>query len=312
MCIRDREREEIGCLYNRDKEAAYEKGFQIGTSKLYNIYKKIKTLFFDKDQKIVIFCWRGGMRSKSIVVNLNMMGINVYQLKGGYKSYRKYILDQLNCINNRNNYKYYVLHGNTGVGKTNLLKELERIGEPVLDLEGMANNRGSIFGGLGLGKPMNQKMFDALLFEKFRNNRKDYFFIEAESKRIGNIILPDFLVSSIENGFHILVNADINERIKNIMDEYLPISNKTKTEIIELMIHNKFIEKRKGLKWIESLITYLKENNYREFIKKLLEEYYDPLYAFSEKKYEPYEYIIENDNLNLSLLKLKSIVTNQS
>ena len=95
-----------------------------------------------------------------------------------------------------------------------MLKELERIGEPVLDLEGMANNRGSIFGGLGLGKPMNQKMFDALLFEKFRNNRKDYFFIEAESKRIGNIILPDFLVSSIENGFHILVNVDINERIK--------------------------------------------------------------------------------------------------
>ena len=113
----DEDREEIGCLYNRDKEAAYEKGFQIGTSKLYNIYKKIKTLFFDKDQKIVIFCWRGGMRSKSIVVNLNMMGINVYQLKGGYKSYRKYILDQLNCINNRNNYKYYVLHGNTGVEK---------------------------------------------------------------------------------------------------------------------------------------------------------------------------------------------------
>jgi len=299
----DEERKEIGISYHQNKNEAYEKGFLIGTSKLFDIYKYIKSLNISDDYSIIIFCWRGGMRSKSIAINLSMMGINAFQLAGGYKAYRKSVLIGLNTF--KNYFKYINIHGNTGVGKTILLKELEKKGQPILDLEGLANNRGSMFGGIGLGNSINQKMFDSYLLDKMRYNKKKYFFVESESRRIGNIILPDFLLESMEKGKHILIQANIEQRIKNIMEDYLPIDNKD--NIVELISSNKFFKKRKGIKWVLDL---LEKDDYYNFIKKLLIDYYDPLYYYSEKKYNPYDLIINNKNFQKSIDKLISIIYN--
>ena len=202
----DEERKNIGITYKEDKGKAYEKGLTIGANKLSDIYKYIKSIDNIDRHKIVVFCSRGGMRSKSVALNLNLLNIKAFQLIGGYKAYRKYVLENLEEKNK--SIKYITLHGNTGVGKTALLKELERLNQPILNLEELAKNRGSIFGNLGIEKPRSQKMFDSLLFEKLRLNKKRYIFTESESKRIGNIILPDFLMKSMEEGTHVLVKAD--------------------------------------------------------------------------------------------------------
>ena len=102
-----------------------------------------------------MFCARGGLRSSCIVSLFEPLGVNVLKLKGGYKSYRHYIAEQLPNVNSTVN--YIVLHGNTGVGKTHILSGLRDQGFDVLDLEACANNRGSILGSVGLGKPRSQK-----------------------------------------------------------------------------------------------------------------------------------------------------------
>lgn len=298
----DQERKEIGTLYHQDKDLAYEQGLKIGSSKLFSIYKYIKSLAIPKSCKVVVFCWRGGMRSKSIAMNLDMMGINAFQLKGGYKAYRRFILDYLETF--QKSFQFYVLHGNTGVGKTNILKDLEEKGEPVLDLEGLANNRGSMFGAVGLGAPINQKMFDSLLFNKLKKNNKDYFFIESESRRVGSILLPEFLISDMEKGIHILVKADIQQRVKNIKKDYLPI--KDKEEVISLINNNKFFEKKRGKQWVQNLLSLLSIDDYDNFIKTLFVDYYDPLYRHSEKKYNPYDFVICNDNIQSCTDKILS------
>lgn len=300
----DKEREDIGITYRKDINSAYEKGFRIASTKLFNIYQRIKFLKKNDDTTIVVFCWRGGMRSKSIVCNLNMMGIPTLQLIGGYKAYRKYVIEGLKTFENF--FDYVTIHGNTGVGKTILLKNLEKKGQPILNLEGLANNRGSMFGSIGLGDPMNQKMFDSLLFEEMRTNNKNYFLIESESKRIGNIIVPDFLMTAMKNGKHILIEATIEQRIENIINEYLPINNKNK--IIELIANNKYFKKQKGIQWVESLLGLLEKDDYYNFVKILLLDYYDPLYYYSEKKYIPYDAIINNIDSKTSTDKLISIV----
>lgn len=289
----DEERKEIGILYHSDKKQAYEKGLRIGTSKLYSIYKSILSFLMskDKDTKVIVFCWRGGMRSKSITLNLDMMGIPAFQLKGGYKTYRRFVLEQLEAF--QNSFHFYTIHGNTGVGKTQILKSLKGKGEPVLDLEELANNRGSMFGNVGLGISMNQKMFDSLLYDELRKNNKNYFFVESESRRIGNISLPEFLISDMEKGSHILIKANLKERIDNLKEDYLPIENKD--EIIRLIYNNPFFEKKKGKRWIENLLFLLSKDDYTQFIETLLTDYYDPLYLHSEKKYEPYDYVLYND-----------------
>ncbi len=303
----DQERKDIGITYKANKEIAYEKGLLIGSNKLSDIYKYIKSLDNRNKCKVIVFCSRGGMRSKSIVVNLNLLNINTFQLVGGYKAYRKYILQNLEKLNR--SLKYITLHGNTGVGKTDLLMELERQGQPVLNLEELANNRGSIFGSLGLDKPISQKMFDSLLFEKLRLNRKGYFFTESESKRIGNIILPDFLMKSMEAGSHVLVKAHIEERINNLLKDYIAYVDNNK--VYKIISNNKYFIKRKGSKWVESLTAYLEEGDYHNFVRTLLVDYYDQLYYYSERKYDPYKYIINNEgNFDKSIDKLISITYN--
>ncbi|MCR1898092.1 tRNA 2-selenouridine(34) synthase MnmH [Irregularibacter muris] len=308
----NKEREELGTLYHTDKELAYEKGFKIGCSKLYDIYEQVKALIEFKEQKVIIFCWRGGMRSKSIATNLSITGLNVFQLKGGYKAYRRFILQNLDKFKDK--FYYYNLHGHTGVGKTILLNALKEKGEPVLDLEELAKNRGSIFGSMGLGKPQSQKMFDSLLFNELSNNTKDYFFIESESKRIGNIMLPDFLVDSMNKGEHILIKSSIEKRIQNIKKEYLPLENKD--NITSLILHNKFIIKKMGKDWVNQLLQSLYNEDYDYFIKMLLVDYYDPLYSFSEEKYQPYISTIYMDDFqkvaNLLREKINNIDRNSN
>ncbi len=194
----DEERAAIGTIYkNENPEKARELGLEIVSPKLPGLVKAVKEA--SKSGTPVLFCWRGGSRSESLCSILRLMKMSGYRLEGGYKAYRQFILEELA------NYdfppKLLVLHGFTGGGKTEILHRLAKLGHPVLDLEGLAGHRGSAFGSIGIEDVRGQKQFDALLYNRLEELKdQPYVLMEAESKRIGRVNMPDYLFEQKNNG----------------------------------------------------------------------------------------------------------------
>ena len=187
-----------------------------------------------------------------------------------------------------------VIHGNTGVGKTHLLEMLKDKGFPSVDLEAMANSRGSIFGTVGLGEPRYQKDFEALLFERLKNIDKDYIIVESESPRVGRIYLPAALVDKMKSGVHILVKCSMQQRIRRIVDEYINIQGDKVLEEIRTSINR--LRGELGKKKTDMLLALLEAKDYDGVVKFLLEEHYDPKYYHSEKKYN-YRLRLDSENI---------------
>lgn len=295
----DDERDEIGYVYKHvDKKEAKLLGLKYASYKLVDIYLEIKK-YIDKNKKIALFCYRGGMRSSSIANILSIMGMRVFLINGGYKSYRNYVLTTLEkVIGNKN---FIVLHGYTGVGKTILLNMLEDNREPVINLEKLANNSGSVFGNIPLEqKTTNQKEFESKLLYILKKIDKKYIFIESESRRIGKIILPEILMQKINEGKHLLLKSSIESRIRNILLEYVK-DNCNNNKLISSV---KMLNKRLGNKIIDDLVEKIKDKDYEKVIEYLMLNYYDPLYEYSIKKIKKYDKIIEYYDLSYAMNKL--------
>ncbi|WP_099156617.1 tRNA 2-selenouridine(34) synthase MnmH [Virgibacillus ndiopensis] len=269
------ERAEVGTVYKQvGPEAAKKRGLAIFSAKLPAFIAAFKQI----ETPITVFCWRGGMRSKTAATVLDLMSIDAYRLSGGIRSYRQWVVRFLESQEFKPN--LIVLNGYTGSGKTAILKLLEQKGYPTINLEGMANHRGSIFGQIGL-EPSNQKKFDALLVEQLlRHKHEPYVFIEGESKRIGKVLLPDFLCDKKEEGTQLFINLPIEERVRNILDDYQPWN------FPEKFIHAfQFIKKRIHTPIAKMIDDDLKKENYFHAVKLLLEHYYDPRYQHTANQY---------------------------
>lgn len=290
----DAERAEIGTIYCHDSpDNAKMRGLSLVAPKLPAMVAKIKRLT-ESRRPVVVYCWRGGMRSKSITSVLELMDIEAYQLEGGYKAFRHYVLDRLSSFP----FKpiVYVLCGSTGVGKTAVLRKLQARGLPVLDLERLANHRGSIFGPIGLGRPQTSKNFDALLLQELeRLNQSDYLLVECESKRIGNSYLPDFLLQAIKKGPKILLYTDIETRVGRLLEEYLPASGRDLTPFHEAIAG---LQHKLGKKKVAALQRQLAEGQCHDVVKELLTAYYDPLYKY--ERIDPSAYILMVDATDLN------------
>lgn len=289
----DEERKIIGTVYvNESVDKAKKLGVEAVSKKLPHIYESITELEKDK-KKLVFFCARGGMRSSSLCSLLNSLGTEAYKLSGGYKSYRKYINESLEEANE--GITYIVLHGKTGVGKTELLNCLKKKGLDVLDLEEAANHRGSLLGSVGLGKGRSQKMFESLVYESLKNRKSDYVFVEAESKRIGNVIIPDYIHRSMREGKHILVEADLDFRADLLVREYTGVENHKEDILSALEALSKYISEINISRYREMVLN----NDYHEVAKELMVKYYDPMYGHEEKKYD-YDFKIHVENIESS------------
>jgi len=305
----DEERHFIGKKYKENKLDAKKLGIKFASKKLENIYERIIELK-NQYQNIVIFCWRGGMRSSSIcnlLSGLNIKGI--YQLKGGYKSYRKLVN---NFIENEiDKFDFIVLHGLTGVGKTYILKELRKNKIPILDFEGMAKNAGSVFGGLLFdSNPPTQKNFEAAIFNELFYNKLDYVVVESESKRIGYVNIPNSIISKMETGIHILVNTNIHNRVNNLYNDYINSQETNSPDLDYSIIKSlQHLKKRLGNEEVESLILNIKNKNYYTVIENLINQYYDPLYKYSIRKIDNYDLIIDYNNINEAIDKIIDFVS---
>lgn len=286
----DEERKDIGYTYvNESVEKAKKLGVEAVSRKLPKLFEE----FLELDKKydrLVLFCARGGMRSSSLCSLLSSLGLDAYKLNNGYKGYRKFINDELPRLNIE--IKYIVLHGTTGVGKTEILKRLGERGHDVLDLEEAANHRGSLLGSVGLGEPNSQKQFEALVYEVLRDRKSNYVFVEGESKRIGNIVIPNFIYKSMEKGVHILVDADLDFRTKLIIEEYTKHSSSEEEILMALEALGKYISGKNIERYKELTI----KGEYETVVEELMVKYYDPMYLNGINKYE-YDYKLKVDNI---------------
>ncbi len=268
----DGERSEVGTLYKQTgRDKAIVRGSEIAGGKLGELVLKISSY---KDRELIFTCARGGMRSAALASLAESLGLKVYKLNSGYKGYRHYINEKFST--DPVIPPFYVIQGLTGTGKTEIINHIENS----IDLEGMAGHRSSIFGGIGL-EQNSQKKFETLLLTKiFELNSRDYIAIEGESRKIGNLIIPDTILNRMRTSPAVLIEADIERRAEIILNEYTKIIDKDK--IIDIV---KSLKVKLGQKTIDELESLIRTNEYIPFIKILLEKYYDPLYEHSLAKY---------------------------
>lgn len=208
--LNDEEHQEIGTIYKKNQALAKAKGASYICQNMAQHIPKI-TQNFRIGEKIGIYCSRGGLRSKSLALILSELGFRVVRLKGGFKAYRSFIMQ---FFERGMNFKFFSLCGNTGCGKTELLEQLPH----ALNLEKMANHLGSSFGDI-LGKQPTQKAFEAELFHAL-NSLKDFIFIESESRKIGELVLPLRLYEHMQKAFKIHCFCSLENRVKRIQKIY--------------------------------------------------------------------------------------------
>ena len=274
------ERELIGTLYKKEgKREAIREALKIIGPKIYDIYLEFEKNC-EKDHKIVVYCARGGMRSSTITALLKEFSLPLVKLEGGYKGYRQYLNETLPVL--IKNFQFITLYGKTGSGKTNLLEKLEELGYDILDLEACANNRGSLLGGIGLGARHSQKYFESLVFESLAKAKGSIILTEGESRRIGNIVMPDFLYNGLINSRKIYVEAGLEKRIETIKKEYIK-ENYDSGEIVEAV---EKLRKYINSKQIDEYVDFINNDKFDFVISDLIEKYYDKVYSNKNKEYE--------------------------
>ncbi|MCL3779365.1 tRNA 2-selenouridine(34) synthase MnmH [Prolixibacteraceae bacterium JC049] len=267
------ERAHVGTVYKqKSKEKAIELGYEYVNPKLQ--------WFIDESRKvapsgnIVIHCWRGGMRSHSFAQHLADNGFsNVGVITGGYKAYRKYILSQF-----ERPMKLRIIGGYTGSGKTYILKELQKMGKQVIDLEGLAHHKGSAFGAIGESPQPTVEQFENDLYEKLHllNTHQD-IWLEDESHSIGGVKIPMGLFSQMRQQQLFFLNIPKEERAKHLVTEYTHCNNQCLIDSINR------ISKRLGGQNVKEAIELIDKGNYQK-VAMIALQYYDKSYVRGTEK----------------------------
>ncbi|PKL45274.1 MAG: tRNA 2-selenouridine(34) synthase MnmH [Candidatus Riflebacteria bacterium HGW-Riflebacteria-1] len=267
------ERAEIGTLYMQTgQREARRRGIELVAPRIPQILEQIDKARAPNSPPAVIFCWRGGARSLAITTFLDLAGIPAIQLAGGQKAFRRYINEYFAETDFA---RILVVRGPTGVGKTLLLRCLAEENFPVLDLEGLANHRGSAFGALGLGEQPTQKKFETLLWQRLEQCRSArYLITEGESKHIGRLVLPERLHQAMLQQTSVWVEAPLAYRIQVILHDY-PARDAMAAAFEPAIVA---LKERLGKQVVAELLDLLAKRDWSELTRRLLVDYYDPLY----------------------------------
>ena len=226
---------------------------------------------------VVLHCWRGGLRSRSVVALLRALGFDrALVLEGGYRAYRAQVMAELEAFAAPCT---YTLRGLTGVGKTLVLRELERI-RPLwtLDLEELAQHRSSILGAVGL-EPVSQRRFESRLCARLAQGRARVLVVEGESRKVGDCIVPRRVWSAMATATHFEIVAPLERRIAVLRADYLAHAD-ARDDVARALA---FIDERLGLADAESLAARFERGEVEQVVRTLLERYYDPLYRHGER-----------------------------
>ncbi len=278
------ERADVGTAYKKQsKEKAMEIGLKYVEPKLDDFIQQAREIA--PDGRVIVHCWRGGMRSKAFAKHLYDNGFaDVSTIIGGYKAFRNYALDSFS-----KEAKLCTLGGYTGSGKTYILHQLGDMGDQVIDLEGIANHKGSSFGGIGQGEQPTIEQFENNLFWKWKN--LDYsktIWVEDESHRIGSVNIPMNFYENMRSKPVLFVDLPQTERVKHLVTEYATFPKS------ELAISINHISKRLGGENTKKALQSI-ENGDFEYVAEITLKYYDKYYLRGLNKRENQKNIFKMD-----------------
>jgi len=276
--VDDTEYAEVGTKHKDDKHAAYLIGVEYS---LRNIAKHIKPLIaqFGNTDRMLVYCFRGGKRSKLWADNLRTIGFEVDVLRGGWKNYRRWVRASLETL--PRHFEFRVLAGSTGCGKTRLLSALQDVGQQVLDLEEIACHRGSLIGALP-GRPQpSQKYFDTLLLDALRKfDPARPVWLEAESKKIGNLQIPAALHDAMHRTRPIHLSAPMSERVRLWREDYPHFVNDPRGMVAKLAPLKALV----GGDEIGAWQALAESGQVDELFERVMVKHYDPCYDRSTRR----------------------------
>ena len=290
--LNDQERIIVGTIYK--KESTF-KAKIIGSSlTARNIAKHIEEKFINQQGswQPLVYCWRGGQRSKAFSIILSEVGWRTCQLEGGYKKYRNEVINFLNRIGSKLN--IILISGKTGSAKTKILQNIKLQGGQILDLENLANHKGSLLGKIpGLKQP-SQKLFESKLYHQIKQlDLRKNVYIEAESSKIGNIHIPKTIWAKMIISPRIEIEADLELRSSFLLKDYRYMCENP--ELIKPIIYG--LKNRLSKKLINDWLELITKKLWLDLTKSFLENHYDPSYSSNT---------IKNDRKVIKKIQAKS------
>ena len=266
------ERAIVGTKYKQEsRDTAIAKALEYIAEKTDHYFDELQKLVESKE--ICIYCWRGGFRSEGMGHLFQTAEKKVYRLHGGYKAYRNFVLDSFKI-----KYKLIVIGGMTGSGKTEILEEIGKTNEQMLDLEGIANHKGSAFGALGQAdQPTTQQFENDLAAQLSKFDFQKNIWLEDESRMIGRVKIPDDLFSQIRTTTVIKIEVSKDNRINRLIKDY---ANFNKPDLINSITN---ISRRLGGLNTKLAIEAIEENDYYKATNIIL-DYYDKTYTYGLEK----------------------------
>ncbi|HSW16752.1 MAG TPA: tRNA 2-selenouridine(34) synthase MnmH [Ramlibacter sp.] len=274
--LNDEERHTIGTLYVQvNPFEARKRGAALVAA---NVARHIEREVIDKPKgwQPLVYCWRGGKRSGSLSLILDQIGFRVTLVEGGYKAFRAAVLAELPQLAQRLSYR--VVCGPTGSGKTRLLQALQAQGAQVLDLEDLANHRSSVLGLVpGQAQP-TQKRFDTMVWERLRGfDAARPVFVESESKKVGNVAVPEALIEAMRASPCIKLELPDNERVALLMEDYDWFVKDPEFFCERLSA----LTELRGKAVVQAWQAQVRAGQVQPVVRELLLTHYDPMYAAS-------------------------------
>lgn len=241
-----------------------------------NIANMLERHFANKprDWAPLVYCWRGGKRSRSLTMVLREIGFKAAQLEGGYKAYRARVASELTELPRK--FRYVTICGCTGTGKTALLLALRDAGAQVIDLEGLANHKGSLLGQHVTTPQPTQKRFDSLLWSSLRAlDPSRPVFVESESKKIGLVQMPDSMRDQMASGECVWLDVPVKARVAHLRTEYEHF-------VADPALLMQKLAPLKALRGGDMLARWqalAEAGNIDAVVESLLVDHYDPLYT---------------------------------
>ena len=274
--LNDEQRAEVGTLYTQVSPFVAKKRGAALIAR--NIAQHLETSFSDKPKqwRPLVYCWRGGQRSGAMAHILAQVGWSTGRLDGGYKTYRRHVLADLESLPGA--LQFRVVCGPTGSGKSRLLRVLRARGAQVLDLEALAQHRGSLLGNLPDEDQPAQKMFDSRLWDALRHfDVRQPVFVEAESKKIGLINTPESLLLKMRDSDCLLIEAPVSARVQLLMEEYKHFLSDPAL-LVQRLTPLLPLHGRQVLDHWQRLAA---QGEWAALVEKLLIQHYDPAYRRS-------------------------------
>ncbi len=269
----DEERARIGTLHKQSSAFDAKKAGAALVAR--NIAQHLEEKFVTRPKawRPLIYCWRGGQRSGAMTEVLQRIGWRAAQLDGGYKAYRRAVIDQLDVMPAR--FSFRIVCGVTGSGKSRLLRALGTGGAQVLDLEELARHRGSVLGNLPGAPQPSQKMFESLVLSALgRFDPAQPVFVEAESKKVGDVRVPDVLMDAMRASPCLRVEMDLPLRVELLKDEYAHFLQDPALLGVQLDCLTTLHGRERIGAWKE----LARAGAWDDLVQRLLNEHYDPAY----------------------------------